>query len=485
MDGWLDAEAVFTALYAGDARAFWLDSGIAAITGMSYLGSATVAATADATRGTVTVTPGGRVEVVPMLEFLGRAPRLPVGEVGGALGWVGWFGYGMRRQTMAGHPGGEADGPGGGPGGVPVARAGNAEATQPDAAFLWVDRLVAIDHARGTVELCALAAEWTLELVAWRDDTVARLDAVRQAASTGLMPVGEPAPAPTAPAAAPVATATWHDTDEGYLASIAACQRAIRDGEAYQLCLTTEVTVTPAAGSHPDPVASYLALRRESPTHHGGMLRIDDVTLLSASPETFLTVSRDGVVETRPIKGTRPRGDTPHRDTELRAELAGDDKERAENLMIVDLMRNDLGRVAELGSVTVPQLLAVETYAQVHQLVSTVRARLAPGLRAMDAVAACFPAGSMTGAPKLRATEIVAELEGRERGLYAGAFGYLGADGSADLAMTIRSIVIDARGITVGAGGGITALSVPALELAEVKLKAGALLRVLGVAGER
>ena len=168
-------------------------------------------------------------------------------------------------------------------------------------------------------------------------------------------------------------------------------------------------------------------------------------------------------------------------DEELRFELESSEKERAENLMIVDLMRNDIGRVAAVGSVTVTSLLAVESYAHVHQLVSTVRGVLADGLTGIDAIAACFPAGSMTGAPKRSATLILDSLEQRARGIYSGAFGYVGLDGAIDLAMVIRSIVVDGAGSTVGTGGGITALSVPGEELAEARLKAAALLRVLGV----
>ncbi len=257
---------------------------------------------------------------------------------------------------------------------------------------------------------------------------------------------------------------------------IEACKAAIVEGEAYQLCLTTEATVHVS----PDPVATYLALRSLSPTHHGALLRAGGVSLLSASPEQFLTVTPDRIVESKPIKGTRPRGASPEADEQLRTELVESEKERAENLMIVDLMRNDIGRVSEVGSVTVTSLLAVESYAQVHQLVSTVRGILAEGLRPVDAIGACFPAGSMTGAPKHSATVILDALEHRPRGIYSGAFGYLGFDGAVDLAMVIRSIVIDRESSTVGAGGGITALSVPIEELAEAKLKAAALLSVLG-----
>jgi para-aminobenzoate synthetase component 1 len=225
-----------------------------------------------------------------------------------------------------------------------------------------------------------------------------------------------------------------------------------------------------------------LAMRVSSPTHHGAFLRMGAISVLSASPEQFIAVSPSGEIQTRPIKGTRRRGTTATEDARLKQELVSSDKERAENLMIVDLMRNDIGRIAALGSVTVSSLLAVESYAQVHQLVSTVRGQLADGVSAIDAVVSCFPAGSMTGAPKRSATAILDRLERRPRGIYSGALGYFAVDGRIDLSMIIRSIVIDAISTTVGAGGGITALSVPEEELDEVYLKAAALLRILGVA---
>jgi anthranilate synthase component 1 len=242
------------------------------------------------------------------------------------------------------------------------------------------------------------------------------------------------------------------------------------------LCLTTEARVP----GRFDALAVFDAVRASSATHHGGLLRIGDTTLVSASPERFLEVTREGVVRTSPIKGTRPRGAHPDDDARLRAELVASEKERAENLMIVDLMRNDLSRVCELGSVAVTRLLEVESYPHVHQLVSTIEGRLRADAEIVDAIAACFPAGSMTGAPKLRAIEVLDALEQRPRGPYAGAFGYLAADGTVDLAMTIRTIVLDPDGASVGAGGGITALSEPDAELAEARLKAEALLAALG-----
>lgn len=422
---WVDPVDAWRALAAGAPAAFWLDSGVAATTGTSYLGVAS----------RVTTEFDG-----PVLDWLAEQRRdVDTAAVrdGFALGWVGWLGYELRAETM----------------GEPLTH----RSRYPDAAWMLVERCLAFDHATGTVTLLALD-----DVEAYRAEVGAAL----------AMPVIDPVVEVVEPP-----TATWAYPDDEYLTMIAECQAAIREGDAYQLCLTTEVAVD----ARPDPFATYLALRASSPTHHGALLIANDIALLSASPERFLTVTPDGTVETRPIKGTRRRGADPLEDERLRAELEGSDKERAENLMIVDLMRNDIGRISRVGSVTVTSLLAVESYAQVHQLVSVVRGVLAEGLTGLDAIRACFPAGSMTGAPKLSATRILDRLEHRARGIYSGAFGYLGFDGAIDLAMVIRSIVIDDAGCTVGTGGGITALSVPEEELAEAKLKAAALLAVLGI----
>jgi anthranilate/para-aminobenzoate synthase component I len=261
---------------------------------------------------------------------------------------------------------------------------------------------------------------------------------------------------------------------------ISECQKAIRAGDAYQLCLTNMWHSPHQPG---DPLALWQRLRAASPSHHGGFLRLGDTTLLSTSPEQFIAIEADGTIRTRPIKGTRPRGPTPLEDAALAHELAENTKERAENLMIVDLMRNDVSRVAEVGSVRVPELLAVETYRHVHQLVSTVSARLRPGVGPAEVLDALFPAGSMTGAPKRSAMSILRRLEGGDRGIYSGAFGFIGDDGTTELAMVIRSIVIGPDGTSIGAGGGITVLSEPAAELAEQKLKASALIGALASDG--
>jgi len=428
LGGGFSAADTFAALHGDEIDTFWLDSGTA---GTSYLGAGEP------------WFPDEPVLDAVRAELAGPVPEADSDAPPFRLGLVGWFGYELRSETMR----------------VPRTRTSR----YPDAAFLRVDRAVAIE-ADGSAQLLALGDAWDGELGEWRDDTLRRLSLSKPPARHGdfdrLNHRG----------------VTWHETGAQYLANIAACQQAIRDGEAYQLCLTTEATVDGAF----DPVEVYARLRAQSPSHHGALLRIGGVSLLSSSPERFLEVDPAGTVRTHPIKGTRPRDPDAASDARLKDELLASDKERAENIMIVDLMRNDLARVSEPGSVTVPSLLAVESYAQVHQLVSSVEGRLRPGLDGLDAIAACLPAGSMTGAPKQRATEILDTLEQRARGLYAGAFGYLGRDGRIDLAMTIRSIVLDERGATIGAGGGITALSVPDDEVAEVHLKAAALLRALG-----
>jgi para-aminobenzoate synthetase component 1 len=239
--------------------------------------------------------------------------------------------------------------------------------------------------------------------------------------------------------------------------------------------LTTRFTIS----GEVDPVAAFARLRSRTPAHHGGFLRSGGFALASASPERFLEV-HDGVVRTRPIKGTRPRGADPQSDAALAAELRESEKERAENVMIVDLMRNDLSRVCEPGSVGVDGLLEVESYPAVHQLVSTVSGTLTPGTTVGDLLDATFPAGSMTGAPKLSAMTILHDLERGPRGVFAGCFGWVGEDGALDLAMVIRSIVVRPGGAYVGAGGGITWRSDAEAEVAEVGIKARGPLAAIG-----
>ena len=257
-----------------------------------------------------------------------------------------------------------------------------------------------------------------------------------------------------------------------YEDAFAEVQRQLRRGNSYEVNLTYRESFT----ADVDPVTAYLRLRAENPAPYAGYLQHHGVSLLSSSPERFATIDRRRWLETKPIKGTTPRGTTDADDAAHALALATDPKYRAENLMIVDLLRNDLSMVCEPGTVTVPVLMDVESYATVHQLVSTVRGHLRPDVSAVDALRALFPAGSMTGAPKLRTMQIIEAVENSPRGVYAGAFGWIGADGRADLGVVIRSLV--ARELAgswkyeLGTGGGITVRSEVADEFAETRWKA-------------
>ncbi len=268
---------------------------------------------------------------------------------------------------------------------------------------------------------------------------------------------------------APTTPADYHEAfDE--------VQRQLRLGNSYEVNLTYREAVSAPV----DPVTTYLRLRAANPAPYAGYLQHQGVHLLSSSPERFATVDRDRWLETKPIKGTTPRGSTAADDEELRRSLATDPKFRAENLMIVDLLRNDLSMVCAPGTVTVPTLMEVESYASVHQLVSTVRGHLRDDVGTVHALRALFPAGSMTGAPKLRTMAIIDDVECSPRGVYSGAFGWVGADGRADLGVVIRSLVARRDGdrwrYVLGTGGGITVRSDVHEEYAETRWKAERLL---------
>jgi para-aminobenzoate synthetase component 1 len=259
-----------------------------------------------------------------------------------------------------------------------------------------------------------------------------------------------------------------------YAAAFRRVQQHIRVGDCYQVNLTQRFE----ARAEGDPWTAYLKLREINPAPFAAYLDFPDGRVLCSSPELFLRVSGDRV-ETKPIKGTRPRSPDRARDRALADALRTSAKDRAENVMIVDLLRNDLGKTCAPGSVHATKLFEVESFASVHQLVSTVEGRLAPGKDALDLLEGCFPGGSITGAPKVRAMQIIEELEPQRRGVYCGAIGYVGYDGNLSLNIAIRTLVQHGDSIYAWAGGGVVADSEVDAEYQESLDKAAALLEVL------
>ena len=262
-----------------------------------------------------------------------------------------------------------------------------------------------------------------------------------------------------------------------YLNRIETCQQHIKQGDVYQICMTTKIEGDYVG----DPLSYFLRLRKDNPAPYTTFLRLSGVSYVSISPERFITVHGSRVLSS-PIKGTRPRSEDPVRDQELIEELGTDSKERAENLMIVDLIRNDLSIACDPASIRVESLLAVKSYSTLHQLVSDVSGELRSGKSGRDALMALLPGGSMTGAPKIRAIEILSELESGDRAGYSGGIGWIDGQWNMDLGMVIRTAVFESNRVSIGIGGGITSDSKPQDEHDEIVLKSNALVQALGAA---
>ncbi|MFC4604451.1 aminodeoxychorismate synthase component I [Rhodococcus kronopolitis] len=372
-----------------------------------------------------------------------------------ALGYVGYLGYELKADTC-----------------------GQLVHASPhdDAAMAFADRALVIDHDEGCCYLLTLDdGSGTLpEDVRWLEAMTDALIGIAEVSG------GPPPPPPLVPAAADVEVRFRHDRDT-YLDLIEQSLAEIRAGESYEVCLTNVGTVQGGI----DPLAGFACLREISPTPYNALLQFPGLAVLSASPERFLRIDGNRQVESKPIKGTRPRARDAAADVALRTDLLDSEKDRAENLMIVDLVRNDLSRVCVPGSVHVPALFEVETYAPVHQLVSTVRGTLREDVSAVECMRASFPGGSMTGAPKMRTLEIIDKLEAGPRGVYSGAIGYFSLTGTADFSIVIRTMVATADQVTFGVGGAIVALSDPEEEFEEIMVKALTMRRCLSMTGDR
>jgi para-aminobenzoate synthetase component 1 len=331
----------------------------------------------------------------------------------------------------------------------------------PDVRFALYDTAVTFDHDTGAASLHAY------DLLGEGPGAVERRARAWRSA-LARPPAYRPLPSRLGPARS-------NFTKQGYLAAVRRALDYIAAGDVFQVNLSQRFT---AEGS-PEPLDLYLRLRRQSPAPFAAFLRWDDLAVVSASPEWFYQTRGDRLV-TRPIKGTRPRGWTPEDDARLAAELAASPKDRAELTMIVDLERNDLGRVCRYGTVRVSEPLTVETFAQVHHLVATVEGRTRPGVGPVDVVRAVFPGGSITGAPKIRAMEVIDELEPTRRGLYTGAIGYFSRGGASAFNIAIRTMTVEGGFVRYQVGGGIVTDSDPESEYHETLHKGSGLRAVLG-----
>ncbi|SMP61690.1 anthranilate synthase component I [Anoxynatronum buryatiense] len=359
----------------------------------------------------------------------------------------------------------------------------------PEACFLLVDELAAYDHARQIIILMVnvLIPEKPVQLPRLKviyEAGLARMEQMEERVrqpliiKTGVSEGSESRWGEKNAVGTPQLTST--ETMESFSQKVKVAKEYIRQGDIFQVVLSQRYTIQPA----PDPLDTYRALRSQNPSPYLFFLDYGDFQLTGASPE-MLVQTRQRRVETCPIAGTRPRGKTPEEDDAYAAEMLADDKERAEHLMLVDLARNDVGRVAAFGSVTVAPYMVVKKFSHVMHLVSQVQGELAPGNSAFDALISCLPAGTLSGAPKIRAMEIIDQLETKRRGPYGGAVGYVGYNGSMDTCITIRSVVFHEGKAHVQAGAGIVEDSIPASEYEESRRKAASLLEILCPQGGR
>jgi para-aminobenzoate synthetase len=451
-----DTEQMFVHLFGNSASAFWLDSSRVepGLSRFSFMGdnsgenSLLIRYRTQGQELTITQSDTVSFKTEGIFDYLQREierRQCPSDDLPFDFncGFVGYFGYELKAES-----GGKF----------------NHTSTLPDAMFMLADRMIAIDHQEQTLYLLCLiqqgqiaSAEDWFEAIANQIENLPPL--------SPIVPQNKKTPV----------VFRLGRAEKTYLDDIEKCLQEIHEGETYQVCLTNQIHTDTTV----DPLEFYRTLRRINPAPYAAFLRFGDVGIACSSPERFLQIDRQGWVETKPIKGTLPRGTTPEEDLMLRDRLQNSEKDRAENLMIVDLLRNDLGRVSAVGTVHVPKLMAVETYATVHQLVTTICGQLRDNVSAVDCIHKAFPGGSMTGAPKIRTMEIIDRLEQEARGVYSGAIGFLGLNGSADLNIVIRTAVMTTEQTSIGVGGGIVALSDPQMEFEEIMLKAKALIHAM------
>ena len=457
LDLFLNPESVFTQYYARKNHAFWLGSDLVekASSRFIYMGAAdgphSQVVSYRVKDRCLTVLAEGKVTTrsESVFDYLNRELKekehssedLPFDF---NCGFVGYFGYELKAET-----GGQ--------------RA--HESALPDAMFIFCDRLIVLDRVQACTYLVAFVPKSETDAAEnWIDSVLSDLKNLpaAQASDRIFHTDGKLKFRLTRPY-------------ETYRADIRQCFHEISEGESYEICLTNQLHTDPIE----QPLQLYSILCRANPAPYASYLRFGDYSILSSSPEQFLRIDRNGWVTTKPIKGTVARHSNQCTDENARSALGKSEKDRSENLMVVDVLRNDLGRVCEVGTVHVPKLMAVESYETVHHLVSTIRGLLKQDKTVVDCVRAAFPGGSMTGAPKIRTMDIIDRLETEARGVYSGSIGFIGLGGGADLSIAIRTAVCTPKTTSIGIGGAIVALSDAEEEFKELMLKALALIHAM------
>jgi para-aminobenzoate synthetase len=467
----VSTETMFAELFGSSPTCFWLDSSLVqpGLTRFSFLGdgSGPLSETLTYRVGDTGVeirdasgvrkAEGNAFDVLERRLSERRIPADPGLPFEFTAGYVGYFGYEMKAEC-----------------GADAAHC----ARTPDAMWIFADRLIAVDHETGITYLLACHdGSNGLRAAArgWVNQIARALAAMAASGGPAAGPGAEYIPSipPDLAGRRPFPADRLVRDQDSYQADVQECQRQLILGESYEICLTNRLHLP----FDDDDLAFYLRLRQVNPAPYAALLRAAGITVFSSSPERFLRIDRDHRAETKPIKGTAPRHPDPAQDAAIARELATSPKTRAENLMIVDLLRNDLGQLCEIGSIRVDRYMVVESHATVHQLVSTISGQLKPTVSVVECVRRCFPGGSMTGAPKLRTMEIIDRLETEARGVYSGALGYFGLSGGADLSIVIRTAVRQGDTLTIGAGGAIVLDSSPQDEYEEMVLKAATPLR--------
>lgn len=452
----LNAEDVFMSLYAHSSHSFWLDSAlIRGFSRFSYMGDTSGPHSEflqyNVHKKEIHITNlQGDQKVIheSIFDYLDKALTEKHIETEGIpfdfnLGYAGYFGYEMKGDCGYKNP---------------------HQADTPDAAFIFCDRLIVFDHEESMVYLvCMDDVDNTDRPQRWLNETKAKLEQIVPAPQIVFTPDNESI------------RQHYKNNKQQYIGLIHEVKSQIKLGETYETCLTNMISLEAKI----DPINTYRALRKSNPAPYATFLKFGDLSVLGSSPERFITIDPNGLIESKPIKGTRKRGQTIEEDESLYTDLMSNEKDRSENLMIVDLLRNDIGKVSDVGSVHTSSIFSVESYATVHQLVSTIRGKLRKDASVIDCIKSCFPGGSMTGAPKKRSMEIIDSLEDDARGIYSGSIGFLGLNGSADLSIVIRTLVAYGNKITLGVGGAIIDLSDPEDEVNEMLLKSKAPINAL------